>query len=64
MPYLSEVEQDERANVELAVDLLSLLRGTQRVGLEKISYKELTAREFELVSYLSAQIDSHGSKGK
>lgn len=61
---MHDVESEARADVELAVDLLGILRGTQRVGLEKIGYKELTAREFELVSYLSAQIDSHGPKGK
>jgi len=63
MPYLQDIEPEDRPDVQLAVDLLGILRGSQRTGI-KIGHDDLTAMEFELVSYLSAHIDSVGSKGK
>lgn len=62
-PYLSEVDPEYWTDVQLAVDLLSMIRGNKRLGLD-FDFKELTAHEHEMVSYLSAQIDSLGSKGK
>jgi len=64
IPYLDGIDPEDIEDVQLAVDLLQIIRGAQRLGLEKLDYKQLSAKEFDLVAYLSAQIDSHGSKGK
>lgn len=61
LPYLDGLEehQDE---AQLAVELLEVIRGSQRLGLSGLSVKDFTSRQFHLVSYLSARIDEYRSK--
>ena len=63
-PYLDGVEPEEKNAVIYAVNLLEAIRGADRLKLEGFSVKQLTAQEFHLVSYLAAQVDGMGTKGK
>lgn len=55
-PYLAEVEPDQQEDVILAVGLLEAVRGASRLGFE-LDFRDLTPREFNLVSYLSGEVD-------
>jgi hypothetical protein len=63
-PFLDGVEPENKVSVILAVELLEVIRGTDRLKLSGLTARDLTAREFQLVSYLALQIDTLGAKGK
>lgn len=60
VPFLRDVDADQQESVIVAVDLLQMIRGIKRLGFQDLSLKDLTVREFNLVSYLSAEVDKHG----
>jgi len=60
VPYLKDVDADQHESVITAVDLLQVIRGAKRLGFQDLSLNELTVREFNLVTYLSAEVDRHG----
>lgn len=63
-PFLDGVEPENKVTVALAVELLEVIRGTDRLKLSGFTVSDLTAREFQLVSYLASQIDTMGANRK
>jgi hypothetical protein len=61
MPYLDGIEECQE-DVRLAVEILELVRGSQRLGLSGLTVQDFTARQFSLVTYLSARLDEYQSK--
>lgn len=61
LPYLDGIEES-REDVRLAVDCLETVRGVQRLGISGFTIKDLTARQFALINYLSARLDEYQSK--
>jgi tartrate dehydratase beta subunit/fumarate hydratase class I family protein len=60
LPYLQGVDADQQESVIAAVDLLQMIRGSRRLGFQDLGMKDLTVREFNLLTYLSAEVDKHG----
>lgn len=56
VPYLRDVDGDQQESVIMAVELLEAVRGASRLGFE-LDFRDLTPREFNLVSYLSSEVD-------
>ena len=54
--------EESHEEVRLAVEILETVRGIQRLGLSGFTVQDLTGREFQLVSYLSARLDEYQSK--
>jgi hypothetical protein len=44
------------------VEILELVRGAQRLGLSGLTVQDFSARQFSLVTYLSARLDEYQSK--
>lgn len=53
---MRDVDLDQLEDVILAVGLLEAIRGASRLGFE-LEFRDLTPKEFNLVSYLSAEVD-------
>jgi len=56
VPYLRDIEPDQHEDAIMAVGLLEALRGATRLGFE-LDFRDLTPKEFNLVSYLSSEVD-------
>ena len=54
--------EESQEEVRLAVELLETVRGIQRLGLSGFTVHDLTGKQFQLVSYLSARLDEYQSK--
>ena len=63
-PYLQDIEPEFQPLVREAMELLEVVRAVQNIGFRPIGVDELSARQFNLVNYFGAHLNSLKSKMK